>query len=186
MDFSDLVQKMKSSQQTIEQLSYQQEEEITDDLLLMLITLCALNHWNIKNITTAYHITEETCIQKLLILDRMNIIQLLPHNKIKLLISPNFSWRENGPIQRFFQDKIGQEYFHSSFAEDDECLFVLNGMLSHESSMEFQRKVKRLVEEFHALNHQDSSLDFSERNGTTFIVAMRQWNYELFSDLRKM
>ncbi|RYY03988.1 MAG: XRE family transcriptional regulator [Gammaproteobacteria bacterium] len=183
LEISDLVQMMNEQQPRLQHLSVEQEKEITQDLVLLLITVSVLNRWTLQEIVTFYRLTENDCIQKLARLDKLKIIELLPKNKIKLLVAPNFSWRENGPIQQFFQEKIAAEYFKTKFKEDDECLVVLNGMLSSQSNGEFQRKLKKLAREFDELNNEDVALPFDQRNGVTVVMAIRNWRYGLFSPL---
>jgi hypothetical protein len=62
---------------------------------------------------------------------------------------------------------------------------VLNGMLSPQSSGEFQRKCKRLAREFDALNNDDAALPVGKRNGVTVVMGMRGWRYGLFKHLQK-
>jgi len=183
LEISDLVQMMNEQQPRLQHLSVEQEKEITQDLVLLLITVSVLNRWTMQEIVTFYRLTENDCIQKLARLDKLKIIELLPKNKIKLLVAPNFSWRENGPIQQFFQEKIAAEYFKTKFKEDDECLVVLNGMLSSQSNCEFQRKLKKLAREFDELNNEDVALPFDQRNGVTVVMAIRNWRYGLFAPL---
>lgn len=185
MEITDLVQLMNEQQQRLQQLSVEQEKEITRDVMLTLVTVCVLNRWTMDDILSWYSISEHECVRHLAKLDRLRIIELLPGNRIKLLVAPNFSWRENGPIQFFFQKKIGQEFFNTRFNRDDECLVVLNGMLSAQSNAEFQRKLKRLAREFDVLNNDDAALDLEERQGATLVLAMRGWQYGLFKPFLK-
>ena len=184
-EISDLVQMMNEQQQRLQQLTVEQEKEITDDVTLTLVAVCVLNRWSLKEILSYYHISENECVRHLARLDRLKVIELLPKNRIKLLVAPNFSWRENGPIQLFFQKKIGQEFFNTRFSGEDECLVVLNGMLSSQSNAEFQRKLKRLAREFDVLNNDDAALDLDQRNGVTLVLAMRGWKYGLFRPIVK-
>lgn len=183
LEISDLVQLMNEQQPRLQHLSVAQEQEITQDLVLLLITVSVLNRWTLQDITTFYKLSDSDCIQKLARLDKLKIIELLPKNKIKLLVATNFSWRENGPIQQFFQEKIAAEYFKTKFKDDDECLIVLNGMLSSHSNGEFQRKLKKLAREFDDINNDDVALPISERNGVTVVMAVRNWRYGLFAPL---
>ncbi len=185
MQITDLVQKMNADKQQIEQLTEEQERVIADDLILLLVLVCALNKWAFEDILSIYQITEAECTHKLATLDKLKIIELLPKNKIKLLIAPNFSWRKNGPIQIFFQKNIGQEYFKTSFQKDEECLIVLNGMLSKMSNAEFQRKLTRISKEFDDINNEDSSLNIQDRKGVTLVLAMRNWEFGVFKPLRR-
>ena len=183
LDISDLVQLMNEDKNSLQQLSVEQEKEITQDLVLLLVTVCVLNKWSMEEIVAYYKITDTECIQKLARLDKLKIIDLLPNNRIKLRVASEFSWLENGPIQMFFQQTIGQEYIKSRFTRDDECLMVLNGMLSIQSNGEFQRKLRRLAREFADLNNDDASLELGKRKGVTVVLAMRGWHYGLFRPL---
>jgi DNA-binding Xre family transcriptional regulator len=185
MEITDLVQLMNEQQQRLQQLSVEQEQEITADVTLTLVAVCVLNKWTMKNMLAYFRITEAECIRHLVKLDRLKVIELLPNNRIKLLVAPSFSWRKNGPIQSFFQKKISQEFFHTHFSRDDECLIVLNGMFSSQSNAELQRKLKRLAREFDLLNNDDAALDLEKRDGVTLVMAMRGWQYGLFKPLIK-
>ena len=185
MEISDLVRLMNEQQQKLQQLTAEQEKELTEDVTLLLVTVCVLNKWTMDDIVNFYDIEAGECFRKLAQLDRLKIIDLLPGNRIKLRVAPNFGWLENGPIQLFFQEKIGQEFFSTRFGRNDERLIVLNGMLSRESNAEFQRKLKRLAWEFDLLNNDDASLPLEQRNGVTVVMAMRHWQYGLFRPLRK-
>ena len=154
-------------------------------MLLLLIAVCVVNGYGFQDIVRRYHISELDCVQKLAQLDRLKIIELLPGNRIKLRISANFNWLPNGPIQQFFHDKVQQDFFNSRFDKEYEKLLVLNGLLSRQSNRDFQKKLQRLVSEFDQLNHDDADLQMDERYGTTVVLAMREWQYSLFEQLRK-
>lgn len=185
MEISDLVQAMNENTSRISMLTEQQEQEIASDLTLLLITVCLLNRWSIDDITAHYEIDELQCIRYMTKLDRLKIIELLPKNKVKLLVAPNFHWIEDGPIQKFFQAKVEADFFNSRFAQDTELLIVANGMLSKSSNSVFQKKMKRLLHEFNELNTDDTGLPLDERHGTTVVLAIRQWEYGLFSQIRR-
>lgn len=185
MDIADLCKQMEESSGCIEHLSHDQESEIAKDLVLLLVTVSVLNRWSLAQITDFYTIDEHTCIQKLAHLDRLKIIDLLPKNQIKLKVAANFSWLDNGPIQQFFQQTVAAEFFKTRFKEDGEQLLVLNGMLSKASNQEFQQKMRRLAREFEELNREDVALNLDQREGSTVVLAIRRWNYDLFKPLIK-
>ncbi len=183
MEISDLVRKMDAEQASVEQLTHSQESEIIQDISLILVTVCVFNHWTLEDITQYFTLSEEECVLKLLKLDKIGVIQLLPQNRIKLLISPNFSWIENGPFECFFREHVGQEYFNSSFQGEHRCLRVLNGALSKVSAVEFQRKLLRLAREFSYIAREEATLPIENREGVTLVLAMRNWDYGLFDHL---
>ncbi len=185
MEFSELVQKMSNSQNALHQLTLEQEEEIAADILMVLVIVCVMNGFSFDNIITEYSITKAQCIQKLARLDRLKLIELLPNNRIKLLIAPGFNWLPNGPIQQFFRDKVEKEFFNSSFTKETEKLYVINALLSSDSNLIFQRKMQKLAQTFNELAEADSHIPITSRNGATMVLALRQWQYSAFESLRR-
>lgn len=188
MEIADLVHEMQAEHaKPISELSHAQEKEIADDLNLMMITVCVLNRWSLHDLVSRYHFSETQVIRHLAHLDRLHIIELQPGNRIKLLVAPNFKWRDDGPIMQLFRAKIESEYFRTTFTKESERLFVLNGMLSDASNALFQRKMAQLAKDFDTLSKDDASLPIGERKGSTLLIAIRDWDYErLFGGQRKL
>ncbi len=147
MEISDLVQAMSEQAQAISRLSVAQEHRLASHLPLLLVTVCVLNRWSMADILDAFKISEPDCIHYLATLDKLKIIDLLPGNRIKLKVAVNFAWLPNGPIQRFFQQRIKEDYFRSGFDHEGEQLLVINGMLSAASNAVFQGKLQRLKQD---------------------------------------
>lgn len=187
IEISDLVHEMQQDNFiSISELSLEQEKKIANNLSLLLVTVLVLNRWSMTEIIEHYNLSETECIQHLAHLDRLHIIELQPGNRLKLLIAPNFKWRENGPIQQLFREKIEAEYFRSTFTKDSERLVVLNGMLSEGSNHLFQRKMEKLAKEFDEISKDEASLPIGERKGSTVLLAIRDWDYsELYGLYRK-
>lgn len=185
MEISDLVQLMQSRVPRLQQLTEAQEREIVSDTALLLVTVCVLNRWTLSDIQQVYNFTEPECVRKLAHLDRLRMIELLPGNRIKLRVAANFSWRDNGPIQRFFQSQIQKDFFSDEPAQAGESMSVLNGMLSPAAAAEFSRKLQRLAEEFADLNQRDAHLPVTERKGVTVLLSSRHWRFSVFAGYRR-
>jgi hypothetical protein len=177
---------MANEQRRISQLTKEQEQKIVSDLILMLVTICVINGFTYEDIINRYTITDTDCIQKLAALDRLKLIELLPNNRIKLLIAPNFRWLPNGPIQQFFREKVEKEFFSSTFSKETENLIVFNGLLSKASNAEFQKKMQRLANEFSELVQADFGLPYDQRDGVSIILAIREWQYSFYDDVRRV
>lgn len=185
MEISDLMQQVNDST-AISELSDDQEKVLVSDMELLLVTISVINHFTLEDILNTYSLSEAQCIKHLAKLDRLNIIELLPNNKIKIKISSNFKWRKNGQIQNFFKENIETEFFTSRFALPQEKLIVLNGMLSQESNAFLQRKFERLAREFEEMVKEDSALAFKDRCGYTSVLAVRDWRFSVFEHFRKL
>ncbi|TXS94186.1 XRE family transcriptional regulator [Parahaliea maris] len=185
LDISALVQLMEQRHDRLQRLSVEQEREIADDLALLVVTVCVLNHWRFEDILRFYVFEEHQLVQMLARLDRLRLIELQPNNRIKLLVATNFGWRPGGPIQTRFLKTIQKDFFAANFDRQDHSLIVLNGMLSEESNSEFRRKLERLAREFDQLNREDAGLPFTDRHGYTAVMALRDWRYTGFAPLLK-
>ncbi|MEH6824262.1 MAG: helix-turn-helix transcriptional regulator [Motiliproteus sp.] len=180
LELPELIQLMAQQQQTLTALSREQEQYIVDDTILLLVAICCINGFKYQEILDQYTFSDSTLIQKLAALDRLNIIELLPNNRIKLCIAPNFNWLANGPIQSFFHSRIKEEFFQASFAKSSDKLLVSNGLISTRSNAELQKRMQKLINEFTLHSRTDAALPISERHGTTLVVALRQWQSSLF------
>lgn len=185
IQIEELVALMNKEQPQLKQLSEQQEKEVADDLLLLLVAVSVINGFTLAEILQQYDIKETECIRKLAHLDRLKIIELLPNNRIKLRVAPNFRWRSNGPIQQFFLKHVQREFFHSRFAGEEEKLLVLNGVLSKASNAELQRKMQKMARDFNELMQNDAALPLDERYGNTMVMAIRHWQYDMFSKYQR-
>lgn len=184
-EMAELWQFVAKQQQQITELSKEQEQEIANDITLLLVTVCVMNHYSFTDIVNDFAISETECIRMLAKLDKLKLIELLPNNRIKLLIAPNFKWLRKGPIQRFFQHKIQQDFFTSNFDKDTEKLMVLNGFLSNDSIKALHKRMQRLAEEFNALIHENKDTAIQDKHGITLVMAERQWEYSIFENYKK-
>lgn len=185
IEISDLLQKMQQLSKRISQLTVEQEKKIVSDRKLCLITICIVNRWTFEEIVRYYNISETECILYLAELDKIKFIELLPKNKIKLLISRRFSWIPNGPIQKFFQEYILRDFISSGFHKENEEFSCQFGMLTEESSIIFRKKLRHVAEEFIQLAEQDTHEPLEKRIGTACVLMIRPWVPAIFHEFIK-
>ncbi|MCP4980072.1 MAG: helix-turn-helix transcriptional regulator [Gammaproteobacteria bacterium] len=185
MEIIELVQSIERDKKRIEQLSHEQEKELASNTKLLLVALSLLNMCSYAEILETYDISEFESIKLMAKLDRMQIIELLPGNRVKLKISRNFSWRPNGPIQKFYEKSVKAEYFDCQFNGLGEMQLFVTGMLSKQSNSELIKKMRKLAEEFNSNHDEDSSLRLEDRFGTSMVLAIRPWELKAFNDLRR-
>ncbi|MBY4678934.1 XRE family transcriptional regulator [Marinobacterium arenosum] len=185
LELAELVRRAALHEPRLTELSHEQEQQIASDMPLLLVAVSVVHGLSYEEILQLYQIEQPLLIQKLARLDRLKLIELLPGNRIKLRVAPNFNWRPNGPIQRFFFDKVQEDFFRSRFDKRSEKLLVLNGILSDHSNAELQKKMQRLADEFNGLLLEDQSTPLDNKAGNTLVLALRQWQYSLFKQYRK-
>ena len=185
MDIADLVLAMRKEQWKFTELTHQQEQKIVSDPKLLIVTVLALHNWSLGEIVRHFHIKKTECISYLLQLDKLNLIELQPNNRIKLLVPPDFTWRLGGPIQNFFIKNIAAEFLESDFEEEGNTLICLNGMMTSFNKNSIERAMNQLATQFHEAALEATSLPLSKKWGTTLVLAMRDWNFSIFEPYRK-
>ena len=110
---------------------------------------------------------------------------MAPGNRIRLLVSRDFAWLPDGPIQRFFKQHAHGDYVRSRFDRPDEHFVAVNGMLSASSRATIVARLKRVAREFSELHNNDVRLPPSQRLNMTMLVAIRHWELQAFTELRR-
>lgn len=184
MELGEIVAIAESAQARLHQLSEAQELEVVADPVRVLVAVCVMNHWDMRQIVATYRMSEAECIGHLLTLDRLGMIRLLPENRVKLRIARDFSWRSGGPIHQFFRARAQTDFLDSDFHQAGEWLRFQHAMLGVTANARFQQRLQRLVQEFAEL-HDDERDNESERFGTSLLIAMRPWEPTAFAELRR-
>jgi len=182
---TDLARAVDSERNYISRLTLEQEREIVGNPKLLLVSVCALNHMTLEQITEIYDISKSECIQLLLRLDHVKFLELLPKNRIKLLVTRTFSWLPNGPIVQYFRTRAVPEYFRSPFDAPGEFMMVMNGMLSPASGGQMIARLRRLAAEFSELHNDDINLPLGVRRPASIVLALRPWELDAFHALRR-
>jgi hypothetical protein len=167
----------------VDELSYEQEEELIRDPKRFVVAVSAMNYLSLEQIVDIYNISEPDVIAYLVSLDRLGILELLPNNRIKLLISRTFTWIPNGPIQRYNRRASFEDYFDSAFGGKHDAMQFISVMLSRQSSAAFLTRIKQLAREISDQHQIDSSLPFEEKLRMSFMLAARPWIPPMFRDL---
>jgi transcriptional regulator with XRE-family HTH domain len=185
IDLAELAASAGEDSHGIAQLSVEQEQEIVSDPKLLLVAWCAVNNWTFEHIVATYALTDAECITCLAKLDRIRIVDLLPGNRIRPLVSRTFAWRAGGPIERYFRSRVEAEYLASDFDRDGELFLFLSGMLSDASIAELIGELRRVARDFAQRHRSDLGLPLPQRFGTSLLVALRPWELRAFSQLRR-
>jgi transcriptional regulator with XRE-family HTH domain len=183
---AELTQEAESDRQRIKTLTAEQEALLVSDVRLLLTAVCALNHWKISDIVAAYQLTEAECLQRLLILDRLQVIELLPDNRIRLVIARDFDWLPNGAIREFFRTHGLDDFLKSSFSEPEESTSFMHGMFTDAAYKKLRPELLHLKQRFSELHEESLTAPLSQRIGSSLLIASKQgWEPVVFAHLRR-
>jgi transcriptional regulator with XRE-family HTH domain len=185
LEFSDLARTLAAQDAVISALTYEQEKEFVENHKLMLVALLALNHWSFDEMIRLYDLDAPECTRLLTRLDRLKFIELMPNNRIRLLVSHAFAWIPDGPIQRLFKEQVQGDYFRSSFDGEQELLLLANGALSQPSIAALLARLRKTAAEFSAMRSDDAALPSTGRSPITLLLAARPWAPDFLRKYRR-
>jgi hypothetical protein len=185
LEIGDLVALMNERREFLTELTPEQEDALLADPKLLLMMYLLLNGWSLAEITSTFTIDDAEAERLLVRLHRARIIELLPFNRFKLLTARNFTWRNNGPVQRFMAHDVQREFLDSTFSGPGEQSRFVAGLLSSASLAQLQQSVDRLAREFDELARHDAALPLAERRSCSALFAVRPWEFSMFTALRR-
>lgn len=182
---AELAQEALAAETRLRTLSNAQEKELVSDPRLLLVAVCALNHWTLDDMLARYTLSQAECLRCLLRLDRLQLIALLPGNRIRLMVARDFDWIANGPIRQYFREQGQTDFLDSGFAASDQSLTFSHGMLTEAALAKMQHELRQLRLKFAELHQESLAAPLSKRRGNGLLLAMREWEPTEFTQLRR-
>ena len=182
---AELAKEAQSAQPVLHTLTERQEREVVSDPKLLMVAVCALNHWTMHEIVEHYRLTDAECIKYLLQLDTLRIIDLLPGNRIRLNVSRDFDWLPGGPIGQYFRTRGIDDFLRGNFSSEDESLAFVHGMFTDQALAQILDELRRLRKKFAELHEESLSAPLSKRRGVGLLLALRGWEPADFTQLRR-
>lgn len=162
-----------------------QEAELVADRKLLLVAVCALNQWSADQIVGSYRLTRAECIQRLLVLDRMGLIALLPGDRIRLRVRRDFHWLADGPIRAYFMKEGLNDFLDCSFDGTAQTLEFAHAMLTAPAMEQLRQELQRLRARLALLHEESASAPLAQRHGVGLLLAAREWEPAGFAALRR-
>jgi len=134
---------------------------------------------------SVYRLTEAECLQKLLHLDRLRLIALMPGNRIRLNVARDFDWLPAGPIRQYFRAEGLDDFLDSPFGRADETLSFTHGMLTESALARVQAELRQLRARFAELHEESLASPLPKRRGSGLLLAVREWEPAAFTALRR-
>jgi len=169
----------------LQRLDAAQEARLVSDEKMLLVAVCALNHWRVDDIANTYCLSRAECLKYLLALDRMGLIALLPGDRIRVCVARDFDWIPGGPIRQYFLSHGLDDFLEHAFAADDDMLEFVQGMLTAQARVELRAELRRLKSRFAALHEESARAPRAQKHGTGLLLATREWEPRGFEELRK-
>lgn len=185
VDLADLARGLPRESRLIQRLTDAQEKELTSDPKLLLVAISAMHHLRVDDMVELYRLDEAECVQLLLRLERIGIVEVHENNRIRLRLARTFAWIPNGPIMRRIRAETA-DFFDHAFDGRGEVLRMFSVRLSADSQALMLRQVEQLAREYADQHSADARLPLDRRDHMTVLLAVRTWEPGFFKALRRL
>lgn len=185
LDFAELARRVADAQPLLTELTKEQERAVVSDKKLLLCAICALSQWTLEQVSATYRLTLAECIKYFAQLDRLGIVELRPLNRYRLKVAKTFRWRAHGPVMNYFREHVVLDYFAGGFDGPGEGVLLVHGAVSRALAPQFMERLQKVAQDFAQQHQADQRLAEAEREGYTLVLAMRSWEFEAFTRLRR-
>lgn len=175
IDIYELARIARGESDSAREMSVAQEEVLAADRRLLGLFWLLLNNWQLPDLLAHYELGEPEAIRLLVKLDRAQLIELLPGNRIRLRVSRSVRHRADGPIRRKHGEAMVNDFLGVRFDEHGGTFRFEVGELSRASAAILQRKLDRLVAEMQELSLLDINLPPSQRKLFGLALGIRPW-----------
>jgi DNA-binding Xre family transcriptional regulator len=184
VDLAELARGMPRENRLLSRLTLAQEEELMSDPALMLVAVSALNQMRVDEIVATYKLDEARCVALLLRLEKIGILELHEKNRIRLRLSPTFSWIAGGPIMGWVRSQAA-DYFDHPFNARGEAMRLISVRVSDDGQAALLRRIEQLAAEYEEQHAADLRLPLEQRKLVSVLLAVRRWEPAAFRKLRR-
>lgn len=184
VDLAELARGMPRESRLVNRLTQAQEEELMSDPALLLVAVCALQQMRVEDMVETYRLTDAQCLELLLRLERIGILELHEKNRIRLRISRTFSWIPDGPIMRYVRSQMA-DFFDHTFGAAGELMRLISVRVSAEAQVALLRQIEQIAREYNEQHNADARLPLEQRQPVSVLLAVRSWEPLLFKALRR-
>jgi transcriptional regulator with XRE-family HTH domain len=176
VDFLELARLARGRDEAPRAMTLAQEQALAADQRLLAAFYLAFNGWTFTEILDAYAVTAAELTGWLAQLDRLGLLDLIPGNRIRMRVPRYARLRPDGPIRRRFGKRAVDDFLAPRFDEVGGHFAFEFADLSRASRELIERRLARLVEEFHELAELDAPLKASARETIGMALGVRPWS----------
>lgn len=185
MDFFELARLARGAGDAPQEMSEAQEQALASEPHLMGVFYLLFNEWQPAQILARYELSEVELTRLLTKLDRLQLIDLLPGNRVKLKVSRHLRLKPSGAIRAKHGQRTMAEFLSVEFDRHGGHFLFEYRDVSPASFAVMARKIDRLAAEFNELAELDSTLPPEQRQSIGLALGMRPWRIGQVTGLRE-
>ena len=175
IDFFELARLARGASATVDEMTRDQEKVLASDSKLLGVFYLLFNDWQPDDIHERYQLTRAEVLKHVLQLDRLGLVELLPHDTVKLRVPKTLRLRRDGPIRAAHGKSVVATFIQADFEETGGLFRFEVRELSKASVALLQKKLDRLATEFNEIAELDSYLPSDQRETIGMALGIRPY-----------
>jgi len=156
-------------------MTREQEKVLAADSRLLGVFYLLFNDWQPNDIHERYLLTRAEVLKLVLQLYRLGLVELLPHDRVKLRVPKTLRLRRDGPIRAAHGKSVVATFIQADFEETGGLFRFEVRELSKASVALLKKKLERLATEFNEIAELDSYLPSGERETIGMALGIRPY-----------
>lgn len=157
----------------VARLTVRQEQELVEDDLLIYTFRQVLRGWTAEEMRDDLQIPEPVLVDALIRLEKLGLIELLPHNQVRLRTVKNIAWLPRGPFTKSINQWLRGSLGDIDFNEPRAVLSFDELKLSQASCAQLRPKLDEVIREARELSEIDRRLNPADTDWYVCIMAIR-------------
>ena len=175
IDFFELAKLARGAAAAVEEMTLAQEEALARDPRLLGVFYLVFNDWQPADIHERYTLTHAEILRHVLRLEKLGLLELLPHDKVRLRVPKTLRLRRDGPIRAAHGRSVIASFIQADFDEAGGLFRFEVRELSRASVAVLQRRLERLAAEFNEVAELDSYLPSDQRETIGMALGIRPY-----------
>lgn len=167
------------------QLSLEQEKALAASPRLFSFFHLLLFGVPVSTIIREYDIGKAETARSVRQLEKLQLLEILPRDKVKMLVTKNLLWRPAGPLRQAFEQPIRERFLDPRFTGSQAFRKFATRRLSPTSQALMLRKIKRLVSDMDSLSEVDTIDGPEDVVMSGLFLAFRSFEFDNLLDLPK-
>ena len=175
VDFFELAKIARGASASVDAMTIAQEQALAQDSRLLGVFYLLFNDWQPDDIHQRYMLSRAEVLRHVLRLEKLGLVDLMPHDKVKLRIPKSVRLRPDGPISRAHGKSVVTTFISADFDQSGGLFKFEVRELSNASMELLKRRLERLAAEFNEIAELDSYLPSGQRETIGMALGIRPY-----------
>lgn len=175
VDFFELAKLARGASAAVDEMTLEQEKALAADSKLLGVFYLLFNDWQPATIQEHYALSKPELLKLVLRLDKLKLVELLPHDKVRLRVPKTLRLRRDGPIRRTHGPAVVAQFLEGEFDKLGGLFRFEVRELSRASMALLQRRIERLAAELNELAEIDAYLPARSRETIGMALGIRPY-----------